>query len=474
MNIRTSRSLLLLTVVAAGLGLGFSCDKSVNDSSVSLLVTVRSSLGVVNQQAGGDVAFATESRVVSISADGRYVAFASKAPNLVTGDASLTAGDANGTSDVFLRDMVARTTALISVNRFGTGTGNGPSGAPSISADGRFVAFRSAATNMHADDPDATTDIFVRDTLNGTTALVSRFSGPNGDKANGACDNPDLSANGLFVTFESAATNLDGTTIPGDTDADTNSDIYRRELTGFLLTELVSRRSQAVDNVKGNDSSTRPRLSGDGRYVVYESLASNLVTNAAEGGPDGNPASDIFVRDMDTDFTRRVSITLAGGNATGACTTPYISRDGAFVVYRSIAGNLHPDDDGPDPDVFLFDMTTLEVIIVSQHTFGTQAGQGCDYPVLTGDGQYVVFQSPSSSLVNGDGNIREDIFRHNRLTRETERLSVTTYGQELNGASLRPAVSDDGKYVVFVTDATNAADDDTNGAVDVYLRGPPR
>ncbi|HEX7901962.1 MAG TPA: hypothetical protein VF950_29655 [Planctomycetota bacterium] len=463
---RPSRSVVFLALLAAGLGLGFSCDKSINDSTVSVLVTVRSSLGDNNQQSGGD-AVSLDSRVVSISADGRYIAFATKAPNLV-------AGDNNGAVDVFLRDMVTRTTALVSVNRFGTGTGDGASSAPTISADGRYVAFRSAATNLHADDPDTTGDIYVRDVVAGTTLLVSRFSGPAGDKANGVCENPMISTDGRYVTFDSRATNLDGTDVPGDTDSDTAADIYRRELTGFLLTELVSRRSLAVDNVKGNAASRAPRISGDGRYIVFESDATNLVTNAAEGGPDGNPATDCFVRDMDTDFTRRVSLTLAGGNPNGVCTTPFISNDGRFVVFRSLASNLHPDDDGPEPDIFLFDTTTLNILIVSQHTFGTQAGQGCDVPVLTGDGQFVVFQSPSPSLVNGDTNTSIDIFRHNRLTRETERMSVSTYGLELNGNSQRPAVTTDGSYVVFVTDATNAADDDTNGAVDVYLRGPPR
>ncbi len=462
---RSSRSVVFVALLAAAVGLGFSCDKSVNDNSVNVLVTVRSSLGVINQQSGGDASL--ETRSVAISTNGRYVAFTTKAPNLVT-------GDANGDTDVFLRDMVARTTILVSANRFGTGTGDGPSGTPSISGDGRYVAFKSAATNLHADDGDTQLDIYVRDTQSGTTSLVSRFSGPNGDKANGPCDNPEISGNGLFVTFETLATNLDGTTVPGDLDSDAFSDIYRRELTGFLLTELVSRRSLAVDNAKGNDNSIRPRISGDGRYVVYESEADNLVTNAAEGGPDGNPNADCFLRDLDTDFTRRVSLTLAGGNPNGICSSPYISRDGRFVVFRSLSSNLHPDDDGPEPDIFLFDTTTLDIIIVSQHTFGTQAGQGCDFPVLTGDGQFVVFQSPSSSLVNGDNNNRIDVFRHNRVTRVTERLSVSTYGAELNGNSERPAVSEDGQYVVFVTDSTNAADDDTNGAVDVYLRGPPR
>lgn len=459
----------LLLVGAAVAGLGFSCDKSINDESVEVLVTVRASLGNGSQQGGGDAA--VDDRSVAVSADGRFVAFASKAPNLV-------AGDANGLTDVFLRDMVARTTQLVSVNQFGTGTGNGTSNLPSVSGDGRYVAFATQASNLHPDDADALPDIYVRDMQTGTMILVSRSSGAIGSKSNGTSGFPSISADGRYVVFESTATNLDGIDPLGDDD-DTTSDIYRRDVldpANLNPTILVSRQSTVggTPGPKGTGASIRPRISGNGRFIVFESGANDLVLNSAEGGPDAFGGQDVFLRDADTATIRRVSLTTAGGDANGISDTASVSDDGRFVVYRSSASNLHPDDDGSQNDIFLFDAQSGTVIICSQHTFGTQAGNSCNFPVLTGDGRFVVFQSQATSLVNGDTNNRADIFRHDRLTRETVRLSVGTYGSELNGDSTRPAVSSDGRYIGFVSDSTNGADDDTNGAVDIYLRGPPR
>jgi Tol biopolymer transport system component len=455
--------------------LGFSCDKSVNDDSVSLLVTVRASLGDDNQQGGGDV-LNGDVRVLALSADGRYVAFVSKAENLVD-------NDGNGDADVFLRDMVGRTTILVSVGLGGV-SGNAASGQPSISADGQYVAFVSAATDMHADDGDGVVDVFVRDVLNGTTTLVSRnsASGPKGD---GDCANPNISADGRYVVFETFADNLDGFDGIGPTggaDTDALSDIYRRDVldpVGGFQTILISRATDTpgtpiTPGAKGNLASLNARASADGNLVVFESLASNLVLVSDEGGPDSNGFRDCFVRDVLGGATRRVTLSSAQGNPNGPSDVPSISADGRFVAYRSNASNIHPDDDGQENDIFLYDLLTETVIICSQHTFGTQAGNSCSFPIVTGDGRFVVFQSGATSLVNGDSNGRTDIFRHDRLTRETNRVAVSTYGGELNGESLRPTVSSDGQYIAFVTDATNAADDDSNGAVDVYLRGPPR
>jgi Tol biopolymer transport system component len=472
-SFRVSRALARLAILGVALaGFGFSCDKTVNDNSVALLVTVRASLGAGNTQGGGDVPTVPE-RITALSGDGRYIAFTSRAPNLVP-------GDLNGDTDVFVRDMVARSTQLVSANRFGTGTGNGGSGFPSISRDGRYVAFSSSASNLHVEDGDTTVDVFVRDMQTGEMILASRASGPLGLKGNGASGFPSLSGDGRFVTFESTALNLDGLAVGGEDD-DATSDIYRREIVDPSLqfpTILVSRQSVGNGGAKGNNTSDRPRISSDGRFVVFQSVASNLVLNLAEGGPDTNAQQDIFLRDIDTQSTRRVSIgakVLNNAQALGqASDSPSVSDDGRFVAFRSLAGNLHPDDDGSQNDIFLFDTQESDIIICSQHTFGTQAGNSCSLPVITADGRYIVFESGATSLVNGDNNSRTDIFRHDRTTRETVRLSVGTYGSELNGVSVRPTVSADGQYVAFVTDATNAAEDDTNGAVDIYLRGPPR
>jgi len=146
-----------------------------------------------------------------------------------------------------------------------------------------------------------------------------------------------------------------------------------------------------------------------------------------------------------------------------------------------IASRRHSADDGPANDIFIRDLrpgpTFNTTTIASVHSSGAQAGNGCNFPHLSGDGSLVTWQSPSPSLVNGDSNgpTTEDIFLHHNTDGSgiTERLSIATYDTELNGRSLRPNISRDGRYVAFYTEATNAADDDSNGTSDFYLRGPP-
>jgi Tol biopolymer transport system component len=456
------RRLAALSVLAALAVLAPACQKRVNDENVFLLVTVRVSLGTSNQQGNGDVVLEPP----AISADGRYVAFSSKAPNLV-------ANDNNSAADVFFRDMVTRTTVLVSINSSGTGTANGASAGPAISSDGRYVAFHSAATDLiAAGDADALSDVYVRDMLNGTTILASKAPGPLGAKGNGHSVNPDISADGRYVVFQSQATNLDGIDPFGD-DNDTNADIYWRD-TQAEDTKLISRASLVSGGLKGTGVSARPRVSGDGMLVVFESTSGDIALTGAEGGPDGNGVSDIFLRDVATDFTQRLSLSSAGGDPDQPSTNGSISRDGRFAAFKSFASNLHPDDDGTESDVFILEISTGILEVGSVHSSGAQAGSSCDFPRLSADGSLMTFQSGASTLINGDSNSHTDCFIHDRISKATYRVSVATYGTELNGDSLRPAISADGNYVVFYSVATNLADDDTNGSADVFLRGPPR
>jgi Tol biopolymer transport system component len=219
-------------------------------------------------------------RNASISADGRFVAFTSFATNLVP-------GDTNRRDDVFVRDRLTGTTELVSVDSAGN-QGNRDSGSPAISADGRFVAFHSVATNLVPGDTGNMTDVFVRDRLTGTTQRVSVDSA--GTEGNGASVEPAISGDGRFVAFYSFATNL----VPGDTNGDGDVFVHDRQ-TG--TTERVSVDSAGNQGSAISDGFRKVSISADGRVVAFVSVATNLVPGDTNGG------SDAFVHDRQTGIT---------------------------------------------------------------------------------------------------------------------------------------------------------------------------
>lgn len=483
MNLRNVSLCSGLATVALLLG---SCKGKVNDAQPALLSTVRVSLNSAGSQ--GDQEVTPNIRAGDISDDGRYVVFASKATNLVTPPIT----DTNAKSDVFLRDNVKRTTTLISINAAGTSTGNGASFAPTISGDGRYVVFASTASDLDPEDTDTTQDIYIRDLGANppTTRLVSRASGPNAGapspaKAAGACGNPMISKNGRYVVFQasSGAENLDGTVGGGD-DNDGFSDIYRRDVNDpggvTFETILISRASGTIpipEGPKANADCAVPSISRDGNIISFQSTAANLATLNLNGGPKVSATVDIFVRNVLAKTTVRVSVSAsfpASPDPTGDSSNACVSGDGTMVVFQSNAANLHPDDDGSASDIFIRDVANTTTEIISVHSSGAQAGAGCDHPVVSEDGRFVAFDSPSSNLVNGDSNgVTRDVFLRDRATKTTTRVSVASFGGELNGPSTFPAISLNAKYIVFTSQATNAADDDLNGAGDLYMRGPP-
>ena len=208
-----------------------------------------------------------------ISSNGLFVAFTSDASGLVT-------GDTNGRADTFLHDMVTGATTRVSVSSTGTEGNSDSYNNPSLSADGRYVAFRSLASNLVAGDTNATSDIFLRDTLNLTTTRVSVTS--SGTGANGYSDYPNLSPDGRYVAFRSSASNL----VSGDTNA--RDDIFLHD----TLNGVTTRVSLAAGGAQANGTSDVPFLSTNARYMVFQSLASNLVRD------DTNGKSDIFVRSL--------------------------------------------------------------------------------------------------------------------------------------------------------------------------------
>ncbi|MEG4293121.1 calcium-binding protein [Microcoleus sp. C2C3] len=357
--------------------------------------------------------------------------------------------DTNGKTDIFVRDLSTNTTTLVSLDSAGN-QGNGFSNSPSISADGRFVAFESTASNLVPGDTNNVGDIFVRDLLTNTTTRVSVDSA--GNQGNKASYPPSISANGRFVAFYSDASNL----VPGDTNS--NTDIFVRD----LLTNTTTRVSVDSAGNQANRNSYNPSISGDGRLVAFESTASNIVPG------DPNNRDEIFVRDLSTNTTTRVSVDSAGNQGNGFSYSPSISADGRFVAFYSDASNLVPGDDtNRSRDIFVRDLSTNTTTRVSVDSAGNPANSDSYRPSISADGRFVAFDSKSSNLVPGDTNNTDDIFVRDTLTNTTTLVSLDSAGNP--GGGFNPSISADGRFIAFDSGALNLVAGQTNNTRNVFV-----
>ena len=400
-----------------------------------------------------------------VSANGRFVAFHSFAFNLVP-------NDFNGRRDVFVRDLQNGTTTLVSVNLSGTGTGNGTSQKPTISADGRYVVFESDASDLVPNDTSTKNDIFVRDLQTGTTTLVSvnnsHTGGGNQDSLNAV-----ISPNGQYVAFSSFASDII------DIDNNNTIDIFVYSINGGQM-RMVS--CDIACTTPGNAASYMPNLpkdkapravfSKDGTFLVFESQATNLT-----GTPDPNGHSpDVFLRNLDVGFTKVLSaVPFLAATANGSSTTPIISGNGRFVFFQSTATNLTPNDTNNGLDLFVCDLNSNEKTLVSVTTTNTGSNihpNSQFFPVASDDGRYVIFQSNAKTYVANDSNNEIDVFRRDLQTNATTLISVNTSGGTNAGDSVLGAVmSANGRFVAFIGfGAAFTTTPDTNGRGDVFVR----
>ncbi len=386
----------------------------------------------------------------AISADGRFVAFASGAANLAGGVRA---------AGIFIHDRLTRETTHVSRHTNGT-PGDRSSGQPDISADGRFVTFDSLASNLVDGDTNLTSDVFVHDRLTGETTRVSRHT--NGTQGNGFSGASSISADGRFVAFMSWAGNIsdgDGQICTDHLGSYNCPDIFVHDrLTG--QTTLVSRHTSGAT---GNEESFHPSISADGRFVAFSSEASNLVND------DTNGLSDVFAHDRQTGQTTRVSRPTHGTQGNGGSWHPEVSADGRFVAFSSYDDGLVGDDTDRIWDIFVHDRETGQTTLVSRHSDGTKGNGRSLVPSISADGGVVAFASEATNLVSGDLKAFSDIFVHDRRTGQTTLVSRHTNGTQGNNASLTPSASASGRLVAFTSYASNLVDGDVNGYSDVFV-----
>jgi Tol biopolymer transport system component len=368
----------------------------------------------------------------SMSADGRYIAFSSSASNLVSDDLSRH-------TDIFVKDLVTGAIERVSVvldsqenvrNSF----------APSISGDGRFVAFYSVAFNL------APGDIFVKDRQTGLIQRVIIGSTPYSSF-------PKMSSDGRFVAYDSEADN------PNLGDTNSTTDVFVADWSKGVYEHI----NQTADGIKGNSFSNGPSISSDGRFVAFASGANNLVVG------DINNQFDVFVKDRQTGTIELVSTTQEGIQGNGESYIPAISANGRFVAFTTTANNFAFDETPtiPRQKVFLKDRLkgTLELVNLGR----VNGNYDVYYQSLSADGRFIAFNSWANDLVAGDENSDQDVFVKDRITGQIRRVSVGMDGSEPNGDSGLPFISSDGRYIGFASGASNLVPGDTNGKGDIFV-----
>ena len=412
---------------------------------------------ILNDDSAGGLVFLTTERVdvgsdghqavnaspydPSISGDGRFVAFRA-------GDSGLVTGDSNFADDVFVYDRLSHTIERDSRGLSGAQP-NGISAFTSISADGRYVAFSSLASNLVPGDDQGHWDVFVFDRQTGNTERVSTAS--NGSPGDGDSMDTAISADGRFVAFWSLAGNL----VAGD--ANGRADIFVHDRQAGT-TEVVSASSNGVF---GNANAYSPTISGDGRYVAFSSGASNLVNG------DTNGTFDVFLYDRSTHQLKEIT---AGSDGDSGWSS--ISADGQYLTFSSTASNLVNGDSNSVEDVFVYDVLNSSIERVSVASDGTQGNRNSMQPTISADGRYVAYRSGADNLVSGDTNAVQDLFVFDRQTHTVQRLSIAADGSQANDSiyqSTNLDISADGAIVTYVSDASNLVPNDTNGAADLFV-----
>jgi Tol biopolymer transport system component len=362
---------------------------------------------------------------VSVSGNGRYVAFVSSATNLV-------AGDTNGVADIFVRDTQTPSTRRVDVSTHGA-QANCASDQPRISADGSVVVFASCATNIASVQPGCSTleSVYAHNMSSGVTVRISPCS---------AITVLGVSSDGRYILWARSGTAC-------------YYAIYRHEMTTGR-TRLVASTSSTLCAGGG-------AMSADGNFIMYDLRS------------DAPPyQSQVYVREMKIGVTHLISRSSSGAVGNGSSTTGAISAHGRYRIFMSTSSNLVPGDTNGVADVFLHDTKTGVTRRVSVAAGGGQLGAASSPVGISSDGRMIAFTSASAHVVSGDTNRRPDLFVRDRARHTTIRVDVSTSGAQANGPLFATALAGDGLWAVFGSGATDFVANDTNQAPDVFERGP--
>ncbi len=386
-----------------------------------------------------------DSNMASPSNNGQIVAFSSLASNLVT-------GDTNAKTDVFVVDRATDVVTRVSVGS-GSVQGNGDSDSASLSADGRYVAFTSSASNLvGALDTNGVSDVFVADRTTGAVVRVSVASG--GTQGNNASDSPAISADGRYVSFTSTASNL----VAGDTNA--MADVFVADRTTGAV---VSRVSVSTYGTQGNNLSTQSSISADGRYVVFESVASTLVPS------DTNVASDIFLKDRTTAALTRVSVDDYGTQADDGSYYPTISANGLHIAFESDASNLVDERIDYSRHIYVANRATRVITEVDYNNEGLRPSGYMYGSSISADGRFVTFLSGSSAFAP-EFPTGHHTYVVDRATLVVSKVSVSSDGTQGEYGGGGGWVSGDGTLVMFRSISGNLVPGATNHYEQLYAR----
>lgn len=392
----------------------------------------------------------------AVSTDGRYVAFASYA--------RLAPADTNSQRDVYVLDRGDGRVTLESVTPTGQ-VGTVDNGHPRISADGRFLVYE---TFIPSGPGLAVSEIVLRDRRDATVTIVSR--GVGGARANGMSGRPAISQDGRVVVFSSAATNL----VSGADANGSGEDVYLFDTRDRSISR-ISVDSGGVQPALG--TSVAPTTSGDGRYVAFASTAD--LDGVGQPGSGARRMPGIFLRDRTLELTIRVDRAAGGGSPDGPSSAPFISADGRYVAFVSAATNITAADRNRSADVFLADLQTGSVELVSRNARSGSAANGpSGNPALSADGRFVAFQSEASDMLCArctpameDINLLSDVFLLDRQGGRISRVSGDTRGGWM-APSVGPAVDGMGGLVVFSSRHPMDASD-TGNDYDLFLCAAP-
>ncbi len=365
----------------------------------------------------------------AMTPNGRYIVFASSKSDAVS-------GDTNGKNDIFVRDTLNNMTTRVSVSSAGT-QANDYSNTPTITDNGRYVLFQSTATNL-ADISGVsgyTGGVYLHDMKTGATELVSAAYYHYTNNETRTIFPDDLSEDGRFVYYDAA--------VIGGSSTDSWSKVYMKDRSSNTTT-LVSSNASSVD---ADSTSQYAKTSCDGRFAVFASAATNLVSG------DTNSTYDIYLVDTVNGHTIK-SLTLDGN---GMSTNPQISCDGNYVMFNSSATNLISGGTASTPGVFLYDVANDTTELVSKDNAGSQvdnAGFNNQSPSMSADGRYAVFSAYVNNGVTGSSKSYQ-IFIRDRQTSSTKTISMNSSSDLGNHDSGSSSITFDGSKVIYISNSDN-------------------